>query len=115
METIDLYFEWETCSADMGEFRQRSQIFKPENIRVVVKLPLDPKYFHNPEVGKYFEAFKQWELGFGDKPQIPELDPILTPQGANKAKELLQEAFITKHPYSENQDEEEIENPEEWE
>ena len=103
MHKINLTFEWKTCSADPNQYSQQMQLLEPLSIHIIVKLDADPKYFENKEVSDYHEARLLHEIGTGKAPVLSEFAPILlTPEGAAKARDLLQEAFFDKHPYAEN-------------
>ena len=103
MHKINLTFEWKSCSADPNQYSQQMQLLEPISIHIVVKLDADPKYFENKEVSDYHEARLLHEIGTGKAPVLSEFAPILlTPEGAAKARDLLQEAFFDKHPYAEN-------------
>ena len=106
MQKVNLTFEWKTCSADPNQYSQQMQILEPMSIHIVVKLDADPKYFINKEVGDYHEARLLYDTGTGNAPKLSEFAPILlTPLGAAKARDLLQEAFSNKHPYSDKDEE----------
>ena len=116
-KTITIIMQWEKCSADMGEFRQNSQIFMPtENTFIAVNLEITRENIHNFDVfGKWVEKSYLWELGQEDKePEYPKEVALLTPLGASRVRDLIQEAFLPTHPYAENHEDEEEVDPDDW-
>ena len=95
-KTIPIIMRWQLCSADMGEFRQRSQLFEPEDVFIAVDLELTRENIYN------FDDFKDWveksllfEIGQGEDPGVfPDTPPLLTPLGASRTKDMIQKHFM---------------------
>ena len=105
MKKVPLLFEWRKCSADMGEYRQQSQIFEPCGMFVVVELEAISEYFHNPEIREYAQNQRLAELGQGDTPKLPMLEYYhLTMKGAQEAKRLLQENLTEDETETQTED-----------
>ena len=116
MNKIPIEFQITHMQADSSEFKQRSVELEPIDLFLVVELEPDKDYFYNPEIVKYWEEKKVAEVTGGKLPELVIPKQIkLTPKGVAKIRELINEAFEVRHPYAENnfEDEEEVE-PEDW-
>lgn len=88
INAVGILFKWEQVKADVGEFRQDSDLLTvvkvvdaKSDVFVMVRVPFEPQYFDN------YEAVAQGQLA-GER-----VDPILTPAGMAHAKRKLEEPF----------------------
>ena len=104
---IPITFKWIHAQADSSEFKQRSVELEPVDLFLVVELEPDKDYFYNPEIVKYWEEKKVAEVTGGKLPELVIPKQIkLTPKGIAKVRELINEAFVDKHPYAKDNFEE---------
>ena len=116
MNKIPIEFKVLYMQADNNQYMQRSVELDPIGLFLVIELEPDKDYFYNPEIVKYWEEKKVAEVINSKLPKLEIPEQIkLTPKGVAKVRELINEAFEVKHPYAENnfEDEEEVE-PEDW-
>ena len=99
-DLVTYFAEPLTSSADARTYNQQRQIFKIDDCRVAITIPMEAKYFVN------YEDMIQWSIAVEGK----EPDPILTPEGYFALIEQLEKPTVE----SNSDTWEEITTKEEW-
>ncbi|MHA2276832.1 MAG: hypothetical protein ACXAC2_13750 [Candidatus Kariarchaeaceae archaeon] len=108
VQTVPITCKVSYIQGDATEYMQRSVELEPQDLQVVIQLPLKKKYFADPRVHDYWASVTVAETT-GDK-VVPFETPspiILTVKGLAETRRLVNEAFSNAHPYSKNYEEDE--------